>query len=313
MNRPNVISQALLKQHPLILDGGLATELENAGHDLGHPLWSAKLLKESPQAILQQHCAFLEAGADIISTVGYQATFPGLMAQGHTYDEASELMLLAVEIACEARNQVASSLSSPTRIKPLVAASIGPYGAYLADGSEYRGQYGISATELHEFHAARFALLAGTDADLIACETIPDFAEAEVLADLSGQTVEARTWISFSCPDGTHISDGTPFATCAELAQNSPGIAALGINCTAPEYASSLIASARKAGLTKPLIVYPNSGEKYDPIRKTWQGSGSTESFVEAARQWLEIGADVMGGCCRVTTRHIRELRNAFV
>lgn len=313
MNRPNILSQALLKQSPLILDGGLATELELAGYDLAHPLWSAKLLSETPLAIAQQHRAFLEAGADIISTAGYQATFPGLMAEGKSEEESAQLMRLAVEIASEARDQHFASPQALQLHRPLIAASIGPYGAYLADGSEYRGQYGLSTSELYDFHRPRFALLAETDADLLACETIPDFHEALALAELANHTSSARTWLSFSCKDDGHISDGTPLASIAKLVEKSPGIAALGINCTAPEHVASLITKARNAGLSKPLIVYPNSGEKYDPLRKTWRGSADSGHFVGMARKWIGLGADVVGGCCRVGPEHIRELRKALV
>jgi homocysteine S-methyltransferase len=313
MNRPDILSQALQQQSPLILDGGLATELELAGHDLAHPLWSAKLLGQSPLEIALQHRAFLEAGADIISTSGYQATFPGLIAEGHSPHEAAGLMRLAVDLACEVRDQFDDNSSSPARIRPLVAASIGPYGAYLTDGSEYRGNYGLERAELYDFHAARFELLAESLADLLACETVPAFDEAEVLADLANQTDTPRTWISFSCKDGLHLSDGTPFAECAALIQNSHGIVALGINCTAPENVGSLIAEARKAGLSKPIIAYPNSGEKYDPIQKKWRGNADTEPFVDAAKKWVALGANVIGGCCRVSPEHIRKLRSAFV
>ena len=299
--------QPFIDQHGFVLlDGGLATELEFAGHDLDDALWSAKLLLEAPQAIEQVHADYLAAGADVIIAATYQATFAGLMQRGLGWQDSAELMLSAVQLAQSARAKYASSRHP----RPLVAASIGPYGAYLADGSEYHGNYGLSVQELVDFHAARWHLLANSGADMLACETLPAFDEAQALLNLLQATPDTSAWFAFSCRDEHHINDGTAIAECGRLLDQEPRVAAIGINCTRPQFVTSLLDSLRTT-TDKPLIVYPNSGECWDADGHCWL-AGSEQSiaeYVTMAAEWRKHGATIIGGCCRTTPQHIQALK----
>ena len=102
----------------------------------------------------------------------------------------------------------------------LIAASVGPYGATMADGSEYHGNYGLTDQALREFHKDRLFLLDQTAADILACETIPSQQEAHILHDLLLET-ETPAWVSLSCKDGGHINDGTAIEEIATLFQNN--------------------------------------------------------------------------------------------
>lgn len=291
--------------YPLLLDGGLSNELESQGCNLNQKLWSAKLLESNPEAIVLAHLAYLESGARCIITSSYQATLPGFISIGYDAQSAADLILKSVELAEEARNRFLSV--HPAAFKPLIAASIGPYGAYLADGSEYRGNYGISEKELTDFHEPRIRLLNISTADIIACETIPDFNEAAVLSELLKNS-DKPAWVSFSCKDGEHINDGTPVAECAALFKNHPTVFAIGVNCTSPEFVSSLIKSIKKESGNKKIVVYPNSGAVYDAETKTWSGF-SAQSFSERlVKEWLALGADIIGGCCGVGPQQINQM-----
>jgi homocysteine S-methyltransferase len=255
----------------LLLDGGLATELERRGYDLADPLWSARALLTAPEAIQQLHADYLTAGADIIIAASYQATIPGFMARGLDETAARALIQQAVQIAIAARDQFWRTASGAGGMRPLVAASVGPYGAYLADGSEYDGRYGLTEEALYQFHRERWRLLAATEADLLACETIPSYLEARALARLLAETPGRSAWFAFSCGDGRHLHDGTPIRECAAFLDGVKGVAAVGVNCTPPEHIVSLIGEIRAVS-RKPIVVYPNSGERYDGAGKCWLG-----------------------------------------
>lgn len=291
--------------YPLLLDGGLSNELERQGCDLNHKLWSAKLLDTNPEAIVLAHLSYLESGAQCIITSSYQATLPGFMALGYDTSSASELILKSVQLAEEARQRFLTA--HPHAQKPLVAASVGPYGAYLADGSEYRGNYGITDQELKDFHEPRIDLLNGSAADLLACETVPSFQEAKVLAELL-QQIQKPTWISFSCKDGTHISDGTPIEKCAALFAHHPTVFAIGVNCTSPQYISDLIRSIKRNSGSKKIVVYPNSGAVYHADSKTWSGLSDLSSCEVMIKEWMDLGADIIGGCCGIGPQQIKSM-----
>lgn len=295
----------------VVLDGGLATELERRGHDIDHPLWSAQVLRTAPEAVREVHRAYLAAGADCITAATYQASLPGLTAVGVSVAESRRLLVSAVRLAREARDEHADSAAARSP-PPLVAASIGPYGAYLADGSEYTGRYGVSAVLLRAFHEPRWEILATAGADLLACETIPSLAEAEVLRALL-EDAPHPAWVSFSCRDEGHISDGTPIESCVSLFADCGSVLALGVNCTAPPFVEGLIARIRRATPAARVVVYPNSGEVYDAARRSWTGLADPVDFADCARRWVAGGATLIGGCCRTTPHHIRALRQALV
>jgi homocysteine S-methyltransferase len=295
----------------LVLDGGLATELEARGFDLSHPLWSARVLLEAPQAIAAVHRDYLEAGADCIVSASYQATVDGFVREGLSRTAATDLLLLSVRLATETRDAFwADAANRRGRRRPLVAASIGPYGAALANGAEYTGAYDLAEDGLRVFHRDRFRLLAGAGADLLACETLPSAMEARVLASLLAESGPAVAWFSFSCRDGSRISDGTPLVDCARFLDPFPQVLAIGLNCTPPAFAASLVASVA-AATDKPVVAYPNSGEDYDPTSKTWAG-GAASDWARLGGEWRAAGARLVGGCCRTGPGHVRALRSAL-
>ena len=302
----NPLASFLNIQPALVIDGALATELERRGYDLKHELWSAKILVEQPAAIQQLHYDYFKAGADCAITASYQATIAGFMKQGLNEIEAINLIKKSVQLAIAARDEFWGDESNRIgRVKPFVAASVGPYGAYLADGSEYRGNYGLTEKELMDFHRPRMQALIEAGADLLACETIPCLIEAQAIAKLLKEFPNISAWISFSARDEQHISEGQVFADCVRLIEDNPQIVAIGINCTSPRYIPSLIGEAKKV-TDKPILVYPNSGEHYDATKSDWDGHPVYESFGEEAKVWYEAGARMIGGCCRTTPEDIQ-------
>ena len=306
----NRFLEALERDVPLILDGGLATQLEAQGCDIGNELWSASLLQSNPEQIVTATRAYLEAGAECIATASYQASREGFAAQGISASDADERMYLSVDLARQARDEYLRE-NPDAGLMPLLAASLGPYGAMLHDGSEYRGNYGVSAQTLRDFHAPRLALFDRWDADVLALETIPSRLEAEVLAELLA-TCSTPAWISFSCRDGAHVVDGTPLETVAALFADHPIVAAIGINCTPPQFAAELIARLRDAAPAKAAMAYPNSGETYHVEDNSWSGTVTPGDCAEAARDWVAAGAKIVGGCCRMGPEHIRAIRDAL-
>lgn len=271
----------------IVLDGGLATELEARGQDLSDALWSARLLAEDPDEIVSTHETFFRGGAEIATTASYQASFEGFAAYGIGHRAAEGLLRRSVELAKIARDRVGG--------RRWVAASVGPYGAMLADGSEYRGRYGLSVAELTAFHRPRVEALAAAGPDLLALETVPDIDEAEaLLAAVTDLGVPA--WLSYTI-SGDRTRAGQPLEEAFALAAGQEQLAAVGVNCCAPEDVEPAIALARSVA-RKPVIVYPNSGERWDPVRRAWTG---TPTFTAAmVRRWISAGADIVGGCCRV-------------
>jgi homocysteine S-methyltransferase len=299
------------RQTVMMLDGALATELERRGADLVDPLWSAKVLVERPDLIRRVHWEYFNAGADVATTATYQATFEAFARRGWSREAAADLMRSAVMLAIEARDEFwALPGSRARRLKPLVAASIGPYGAFLADGSEYRGRYGLGESALKDFHRPRLQVLAHAGADLLAFETIPCLSEALALAQLLTEFPSMSAWMSFSCQDGSRNCEGQSVAECAAALQPFAQIAAVGVNCTRPDYIASCL---RLMGehTDKPLLAYPNSGEQYDAVAKTWHGH--TQGFAGQSRSWYEAGARLIGGCCRTTPGDIAMLRAAYI
>ncbi|MEU5590328.1 homocysteine S-methyltransferase [Streptomyces chrestomyceticus] len=283
---------AALAAGPLVLDGGLSNQLESAGHDLGDALWSARLLAEEPDAVVAAHRAYYEAGAQVAITSSYQATFEGFAARGIGATEAAGLLRRSVELAREAARQAtAGGVAGPL----YVAASAGPYGAMLADGSEYRGAYGLSVAELERFHRPRLEVLAAAGPDVLALETVPDADEARaLLRAVRGLGVPA--WLSFSAA-GDRTRAGQPLADAFALAADVPEVVAVGVNCCTPEDADRAVAvAARAAG--KPVVVYPNSGESWDARARAWCGTPAFSADRVAA--WTAAGARLVGGCCRV-------------
>jgi len=300
--------EAALRAGPLLLDGGLATELEAAGHDLSDELWSARLLADAPEAVVAAHRAFLDVGVDVITTASYQATVDGLGRRGH---DGAALLRRSVDLAREAVRRYGGD-------RPRwIAASVGPYGAALADGSEYRGDYGLSVAELVRFHRDRIRVLADAGPDVLACETIPDQREAEaILLALDGLGVPA--WLSFTVAGG-RTRAGQPLADAFGLAGAADSVLAVGVNCSSPAdataavpVAAAALADGRSASSRagKPVVVYPNSGEAWDARARRWTGPDDVGELD--GDRWIAAGARLVGGCCRVRPYHLTSLRRAI-
>ena len=300
----DTIARDLAKYPLLVLDGAFGTELARRGFDTNDELWSAKALFEKPELVEAVHRDYYEAGADISTSASYQATVEGFEKKGFTREQAKELIVRSVRLVQQARDafwqQRAKRIGRP---QPLAAASVGPYGAYLADGSEYRGDYGASRAELADFHAERLAILVSAGPDILACETLPLLDEARAILDDLRRYPDAGAWLSFSCKDAEHTCGGDAIADCARLLDRESQVAAIGVNCTAPQYVADLIRNIR-AHTTKPVVVYPNTGETYDAVTKTWHGSPTP--YRDFVRQWYDAGARLIGGCCRTTPDDIR-------
>lgn len=280
----------------LVLDGGLATELERRGAELPDELWSAKVLVEEPDLIRDVHEAYRAAGADVAITASYQVSYEGFARRGIDAAETDRLLALSVRLARDAGADT-------------VAASVGPYGASLADGSEYVGRYGRSVRQLVDWHRPRLEALLAAEPELLAIETIPAIEEAEALVTLLDAYPEARAWIAFSCRDEERISDGTPFYEAAALAASSPRVVAVGVNCSPPGFVPSLLRSAADIGT--PLLVYPNVGSTWDAAVRAWRVEGPRPDFGAEAMRWREAGAASVGGCCGTTPDDIAAIRSA--
>jgi homocysteine S-methyltransferase len=287
---------------PVVLDGGLSTELESRGYDVSSALWSARLLRDDPDALVAVHAAFAAAGAQVATTASYQATFPGFAAAGIDAREARALMTRSVRLAREGL----AAAGQPG----WVAASVGPYGAFLADGSEYTGGYvaDMTVADLRAFHRPRLQVLAEAGADVLACETLPAATEVEaLLAELTELGVPA--WLSLT----TVLDDAVPrtrrgerLADVAALARGVEAVIAVGVNCTHPAGVPAAVAVAAAAS-GKPAVAYPNSGEEWDAGAHRWTGAPG----VGDVSDWLAAGARLVGGCCRVRPDDVGAITDA--
>lgn len=288
-----------LGARPVVLDGGLATLLERHGHDLSSELWSARLLRDAPGAIEAAHREFFSAGAEVATTASYQVSYEGFRAAGADRDEVERLLRRSVDLAASARDAFAPD--------GWVAASVGPYGAMLADGSEYRGDYDLDVAGLRAFHRPRLDVLASTvgeGADVLAVETIPCLAEVEaVLAELDGTGVAA--WLSLSAVDG-RTRAGEPLEEAFAMAADVAEVVAVGVNCTTPADAGAAMRLRRDG----PAVVYPNSGQTWDAATREWQGR--SEFHPADVSAWVAAGARLVGGCCRVAPEDVTALRDAL-
>jgi S-methylmethionine-dependent homocysteine/selenocysteine methylase len=279
-----------------IIDGGMSTQLEAMGHDISGTLWTARALLESPTAIVDAHRAFADAGADVLITASYQVSHQGFVEAGLTAQQADEALVRSVELA---RQADASAI---------IAASVGPYGAILHDGSEYVGNYGLTREQLADFHRERVALLTSAGPDYLAIETIPDVLEVQALADaLEGNAIPA--WITFSAKDDAHTCAGQSIEEAVRAAELIPGISRVGINCTDPTFVPGLIDRIR-ATTSLPVIVYPNAGGTWDSATGLWNGV-TVDDIARNAAEWVEHGATWVGGCCGTDATAIAAIRSA--
>ena len=290
----------------------MGTELDARGVDTHNALWSALALTAVPEVVCAVHTDYLDAGARVITTNTYQATLPGLRQAGHDTVGARDVIAAGARLA----NDAARCFEREHPEEPvLVAGGIGPYGAYLADGSEYTGAYDVDVSEgsgFQEVHLPRIEVLVREEVDLFALETLPRLDEAQaLLAMVKGLAPQAECWVSFQVrPDGVRLADGTPLVEAAAWAAGEEAVVAVGVNCVAPDVVARALLVLREA-TTKPLVAYPNSGDLYDPVTKSWRSAGEEGGLVELAPSWIAAGARLVGGCCRTRPAHIRELAHA--
>ena len=296
----------LVAAGPAAIDGGLASELEARGHDLSGDLWSARLLRDDPAAIRGVHRAYFEAGATVGISASYQASRSGFERAGLGADEADRLLALSVALVREAREEAASAGASQPM---LVAASVGPYGATLHDGSEYRGRYGVPHDRLVDFHVERLRVLLDACPDLPAIETVPDVDEAWALvAALDDAGSDVPAWLSFSCADEATTCAGQPIEDAVAVVASSSRLAAIGVNCTKPEHVGGLLHRIRAAAPDLPVVLYPNAGRVWDGVSSVWLGDGTDTLPEPAVRGWFDDGAALVGGCCGLGPAAVREV-----
>ncbi|MGK5627203.1 homocysteine S-methyltransferase [Streptomyces sp. URMC 123] len=283
-----------LAEGPVPLDGGLSNQLAAQGCDLSDALWSARLLLDAPEQLEAAHTAYLRAGARVLITASYQATFEGFARRGIGRARTAALLGRSVELARRAAGG---------RDDVWVAASVGPYGAMLADGSEYRGAYGLSVAELERFHRPRVEALAAAGPDVLALETVPDVDEAEALLRAVAGT-GLPVWLSYTVAGG-RTRAGQPLEEAFSLVAGERQVIAAGVNCCDPRDVDEAIAvAARESG--KPVVAYPNSGERWDAAAGDWRGPVGYDPAKAA--DWYAAGARLIGGCCRVGPAHIARL-----
>jgi homocysteine S-methyltransferase len=288
----------------VVLDGGLGTEPDRRGLDLRDPLWSARALVESPGVVRDVHAAYFRAGADVAISASYQASFERFAERGIGRADGAALLRRSVELAREAAAEAGG-----TR---MVAASIGPYGAFLGSGAEYTGAYDLDEDGLVRFHVPRLEALAEAAPDAFAIETIPSIVEAAALVRALERVPSVPAWMSFSCRDGTHLCDGTRFDRAVDVATSSPSVVAIGVNCTSPLHVGSLVEIAA-ARTDRPVVCYPNRGAFWDPLRKTWADPPRQDARPTLRPlEWRRAGARLVGGCCGTTPEDIAQMATAL-
>jgi len=280
----------LLVAGPVTVDGGLASELQARGHDLSGRLWSARVLIDDPAEIVAVHASYIAAGAQVTISSSYQCSRLALELAGRDPATADVLLRRSIELA-------RAATAAAGRPEVLVAASVGPYGAALADGSEYRGHYGVSHADLVAFHAGRLGVLAECGPDLFAVETIPDAVEATAVAQALAEHPGIPAWITFSCADAATTCGGDDFAGAVAALAGAPTVVAVGVNCTAPEHVLGLLQRAAQVS-DLPLVAYPNAGRTWDAAARSWTGVGADVVPAAVVEQWLDAGAAMIGGCC---------------
>ena len=306
MKDNNPIKPILEQKKHMIIDGALASELQRRGCDLNDSLWSAKVLIEQPELIQQVHYDYFKASADCAITASYQATPMGFAQKGIELEESIKLIKTSVKLAQQAKMQYLNDIKEDKAL--LIAGSVGPYGAYLANGSEYTGDYQLSESEFIAFHKDRVTALIDAGVDILACETMPSFLEIKALVKLIQQFPMVNCWFSLTLKDQQHISDGTPLTEVIEYLNGIEQIVSVGINCIALEKVTPALGVLSKL-TSKPLIVYPNSGEQYDPTTKQWHKNHHHNcTFANQLDTWIKLGAKLIGGCCQTTPEDIVEI-----
>ncbi|KAF2630113.1 homocysteine S-methyltransferase [Macroventuria anomochaeta] len=310
---------------PVILDGALATYLETLGADISGALWSADILLQNPSLIKQTHLDYYRAGAQVAITASYQASLAGLSKSLNLSEEqGKDVVRRSVHLAQEARDEwieeqakgLSDAEKSKLRNRLFVAGSVGPYGAFLANGSEYRGDYKLEKEDMKAFHRGRIQALVDAGVDVLACETIPSLGETEALIELLQEDFrDTEAWFAFTLRDAEHISDGTPLSRIAALFDNTPQVIAVGFNCVPDDISLAALKALKplQEGRRWKMIVYPNSGEQWNAAAREWEGRRTEGGQLAVkTRQWADAGAVLVGGCCRTTPQDITVMRDVL-
>lgn len=276
-----------------VLDGGLSTALELLGHRPGGLLWTAQLVLDDPAVVVAAHRSFVDAGADVAITSSYQASVAGFERAGADPARARAALASTTELARRSGARV-------------VAASIGPFGASLGDGSEYHGAYAVEWETVRRFHRERLRILADTGPDLFAVETIPGAVEAEIVLEELAAASATPAWVSYSCRDAATTCAGDSFADAIALASRAAQVVAVGLNCTDPRHVTALLASATSS-TSRPFVVYPNHGRDWDAVHECWIGDGD-DHLGHRVPEWWRAGARLIGGCCGIGPDGVRSL-----
>ena len=282
---------------PLLIDGGMATSLEAKGVPMHPTLWSGGAVIDAPDKVTEVHAEFLQAGADIAIAASYQLSPQALGALGYDAGQIRDLLVRAVQCALAAGHG---------RRRSVIAGGMGPYGAFLCDGSEYRGQYGVNRDVLAEFHRERFEILSATQCDAIVFETVPCLEELQAIAELCAEAVKP-IWISVCCLNARELASGESLADAVRLIDAIPSVMATGVNCVNPRHVASHL-KIFKGETSKPLFVYPNLGQSWDAVERRWRGRIDEASFLSLVDEWISGGADAIGGCCGVGSNLIRAI-----
>lgn len=304
----HLLADLIRRTGSVVIDGAMSTALEKLGCDLNDKLWSARVLIEDPAKIRQVHVDYFEAGANVAITASYQATEAGFRERGINSETACNLIAQSVMLAKEARADFLARHPEKDPKSLLIAGAVGPYGAYLANGAEYTGDYHLSSDEYRAFHQLRLRALVEAGADFLGIETQARLDEVKVILDMI-EKLDAAAWVTFTLKDSGHIADGTPIEEAAEVCGKHPLVDAIGINCVKREVVAEAL--RRISSVTnKPMIVYPNSGETYDPSTKTWHHPVTGPGWENFISKWKSMGAVCLGGCCRTLPSDIVQIAN---
>ena len=291
-----------LTNHTVVLDGAMSTPLERLGADTNNDLWTAKALIDNEELVYEVHKMYFEAGADLIITDTYQANVQAFEKVGYSEKEARNLIKKAVKIAQKARDDY----ENRTGKHNYIAGTIGPYGAYLANGSEYRGDYELSTKEYQQFHLPRIEELVNAGVDILAIETQPKLDEVLAILELLKEKYpQQKVYVSYTLSDDDTISDGTPLPRAIHALEDYSQVIAVGINCVKLELVEPALKNMKEI-TDKHLIVYPNSSAVYDPKSKTWSQPKTSATFEELIPNWYEAGARIIGGCCTTGPKEIK-------
>ncbi|MFM9058787.1 MAG: homocysteine S-methyltransferase [Planctomycetaceae bacterium] len=289
-----------------LIDGGLSTQLSRLGTCIDGPLWTGRALLDDPRLVEQAHRDFVHAGATAVITSSYQLSRAGFVASGMSVADADRALTESVAVA----RRAVRDTRDPAAPRALVAASIGPFGAITHDGAEYRGNYGLSRAELAAFHRERLEVLVAAGPDVLAIETIPDLVEARVLSGLLEAHPSLPKWFSFTCADERRLWAGPSIEDAVAAVADTPGLAAVGVNCVEPELVAGLARRIR-AVTDVPIIAYPNRGGTWDAAAGRWRGARAA-SFADWLPAWRDAGVAIVGGCCGTDAADIAQLHTAL-